>query len=120
MNRKIPELCETDAVIPNDSIQINEKLQPPQNDLTNPSYSFKRMNSALFKILSDLKESKSKESSVCSEKGCENDNMLVKDAQHLRLDRCLDSEGIFRKGSDRLKSTDMCYQTVFYNCVHES
>ena len=120
MNTKIPKLGETDAVIPNDSLQSNEKLKPPQNGLTNPSYCFERMNRALFKILSDLKESKSKESSECSEKGSENDVILEKDAQHLRLDRCLNSEGIFRKGSDRLKSTDMCYQTVFYNCAHES
>ena len=103
MDTKIPKLGETDAVIPNESIQNNEKLQPHQNDLKNPSYSFKRMNSALFKILSDLKESKSTESSECSEQGSENDVMLVKDAEHLRLDRCLNSEGIFRKGSDRLK-----------------
>jgi len=114
MNTNIPELGENDAVIPNDSIQINGKLQPPQNGLTNPSFCFKRMNSALFKILSDLKESKSRESSECSEKGSENDVMLAKDAQHLRLDRCLNNEGIFRKGSDRLKSTEMmCYQTFF-------
>ena len=103
MDTKIPKLGETDAVIPNDSIQINEKLQPHQNDLTNTFYGFKRINSALLKILSDLKESKSTESSKCSKKGSENDVILVKDAEHFRLDRCLDSEGIFRKGSDRLK-----------------
>ena len=87
MNTKIPKLGETDAVIPNN---------------TSPSYSFKRMNSALFKILSDLKESKSTKSPESSEKGSENDGTLAIDAQHLRLDRCLSSEGIFsdRKGSD--------------------
>ena len=80
------------------------------------------MNSALFKILCDLKETKSAEPSAPNLKL--NHSLLAKDAQHQRLDRMLEKEAIFRKDflgktSDRPTRTVLTLQ-VFYDSAHES
>ena len=115
MNAKIPRLGRNDALILNDETKTTAKIQPPRNDLANPSFNFKRMNSALFLILCDLKEPKSTKPSKCSEKKSANRSILKRDAEKTRLNRCLEKEGIFRKSSDWSMSMglNVCYFMKF-------
>ena len=97
METNIPKLGRT-AQIPN-RVSVNQMVLKLLNDRKeNPLYSSKRMNSALFKILCDLKESKSAEQPARDLKL--NHSLLVKAAQHHRLNRMLVQEQIFRKGSE--------------------
>ena len=97
METNIPKLGRT-AQITN-RVSVNQMVQELLNDRKeNPSYSSKRMNSALFKILCDLKESQSEEPPARDLKL--NHSLLVKAAHHHRLDRMLENEQIFRKGSE--------------------
>lgn len=97
METNIPKLGRT-AQIPY-RVSVNQKVLQFLNDRKeNPSYSSKRMNSAIFKIFCDLKESQSAESPARDIKL--NHSLLVKAAQHHRLDRMLENEQIFRKGSE--------------------
>ena len=97
METNIPKLGRT-TQIPY-RVSVNEKVQQLLNDREeNPLYSSKRMNSALFKILCDLKESKSAEPPARDPQL--NHSLLVKAAHHHREDRMLEKEEIFRKGSE--------------------
>ena len=98
METNIPKSGRT-AQIPN-RVSVNQMVLELLNDRKeNPLYSSKRMNSALFKILCDLKESKSAEQPARDLKL--NHSLLVKAAHHHRLDRMLENEQIFRMGPDR-------------------
>ena len=104
MDLKIRKMGETDVLVPKDETQTNAKEQQSRNSVMHPSYRFKDMKRALFHIMCDLKESNSPKPSECSEKESENKSRLAHDAETARLDRCLEQEGIFRKGSNRHKT----------------
>lgn len=94
METNPPKLGQT-ALILNYVTQNNENEHVFLNDPSNSSYSYKSMNSALFKILCDLKETKSVEPSAPNHKL--NRSLMAKDAQHQRLNRMLKKETIFKK-----------------------
>ena len=112
METNIPKLGRT-TQIPY-RVSVNEKVQQLLNDRKeNPAYSSKRMNSALFRILCDLKESKSAKPPASNLKL--NHSLLVKAAHHHRLDRMLENEQIFRMGSDLPTRTFVSLKTISYS-----